>query len=185
MVTFSLVEDGADRCLGGINHKRQLGTGTEKGQRCRLDKTGLRAFKGSQLTIPRNRLTWRLVRGCGFSVTSLNLAWGAEHLGHLPCDRGNLLLLSQSCTCPRSPSVRFRLGAGKPLPGVAGAGDFYRARVVFGGMHVRGRWLRKPLSREEMRHSHGCVAGDIGQGWCRNLEHGSHHKAASRRVLIF
>ncbi len=25
MVTFSLVEDGADRCLGGIDQKRQLG----------------------------------------------------------------------------------------------------------------------------------------------------------------
>ncbi len=35
------------------------------------------------------------------------------------------------------------------------------------------------------RQGRGCVERDIGQGRCRNLEHGSRHKAASRRVLIF
>ncbi len=40
MVAFALVEDGADRCLGGIDRKRQLGIGTGEGQRCRLGKTG-------------------------------------------------------------------------------------------------------------------------------------------------
>ncbi len=49
MVTFSLVEDGADRCLGGIDRKRQLGIGAGEGQRCRLSKTGFQAFKGVQL----------------------------------------------------------------------------------------------------------------------------------------
>ncbi len=49
MVAFSLVEDGADRCLGGIDRKRQLGIGTGEGQRCRLGKTGFQAFKGIQL----------------------------------------------------------------------------------------------------------------------------------------
>ncbi len=49
MVAFSLVEDGADSCLGGIDHKRQLGIGTGEGQRCRPGKTGLQALKGSQL----------------------------------------------------------------------------------------------------------------------------------------
>ncbi len=49
MVAFSLVEDGADRCLGGIDHKRQLRIGTGESQRCRLGKTGLQSFKGSQL----------------------------------------------------------------------------------------------------------------------------------------
>ncbi len=36
MVAFSLVEDDADRCLGGIDQKLQLGIGTGEGQRCRL-----------------------------------------------------------------------------------------------------------------------------------------------------
>ncbi len=39
MVTFSLIEDGADRCLGNSDNKRQLGSGTSEVQRCRLRKT--------------------------------------------------------------------------------------------------------------------------------------------------
>ncbi len=31
MVTFSLDEDDADRCLGGVDHKQQLTIGTGKG----------------------------------------------------------------------------------------------------------------------------------------------------------
>ncbi len=48
-VTFSLVKDGADRCHGGIDHKQQLGIGSGEDQRCRRGKTGLQAFKGSQM----------------------------------------------------------------------------------------------------------------------------------------
>ncbi len=49
MVSASLVENGADRCLGGIDRKRNLGIRTGEGQRCRLGKTGFQAFKGIQL----------------------------------------------------------------------------------------------------------------------------------------
>ncbi len=49
MVAFALVEDGADRCLGGIDRKRQLGIGIGEGQRYRLGKTGFQPFKGIQL----------------------------------------------------------------------------------------------------------------------------------------
>ncbi len=49
MVSVALVEDGADRCFAGIDHKRQLGIGTGEGQRCPLGQTGFQEFKGIQL----------------------------------------------------------------------------------------------------------------------------------------
>ncbi len=49
MGTFSLVEDGADCCRGGIDHNLQLGIRVGKDQRYRLGKTGFHAVKGSPL----------------------------------------------------------------------------------------------------------------------------------------
>ncbi len=51
MVTFSLVEDGADRCLGGINRKRQLSIGTGKANVVALAKQDFKSSKASNCSL--------------------------------------------------------------------------------------------------------------------------------------
>ncbi len=147
---FSLFVDGADPCLGGIDHKRQLGIGTWKGQRCRLGKTGFQSLQGRQsfawhfywaLLFVNQRVEGRCdlctVRDeaaveVGHTKESPELAFGSRVWVFGNCfDFGlevsytlviyHVIMLSHSSTCPSSPPVRNRLAAGKPRPGVAGA----------------------------------------------------------------
>ncbi len=89
MGTFSLVEDEADRCLGSIDHKRQLGIGAWEGQRRRLGKTGVQSFKGSQL-IARH-LYWALMSAsqrdegrCDFRTVRDETAVEVDHAKESP-----------------------------------------------------------------------------------------------------
>ncbi len=47
MVTFSLVEDGAGRCLGGIDRKGQLGTGLRKANVVAWERQDFKRSKAS------------------------------------------------------------------------------------------------------------------------------------------